>query len=110
MSIIISQMKDHFISVDKTRYDTSIVVEYFDTATVKTSKNIYKTNFPSGLIFIKYYVSNSDEKFEKLTKELNIRYRAFIGSLVYLLYIRVYLSFAVHKLANFSSNISKLYV
>ena len=37
MSIIISLMKDHYISVDKARYDTSTVAKYLDTDTVKTS-------------------------------------------------------------------------
>ena len=37
MSIIISQMKDHSISVDQARYTTSIVAEYLYTTTVKAS-------------------------------------------------------------------------
>ena len=35
VSIIISQMKDHSISVDQARYATSIVAKYLDTTTVK---------------------------------------------------------------------------
>ena len=35
MSIIISQMKDHAISVDQAIYATSIVIKYLDTATFK---------------------------------------------------------------------------
>ena len=31
MSIRISQRKDHYISVDQARYDTSIVAKYLDT-------------------------------------------------------------------------------
>ena len=38
MSIRISQLKYHSISVDQDRYVTSIVVKYLDTATVKVSK------------------------------------------------------------------------
>ena len=45
MSIIISQMKDNSISVDQARYANYIVAKYLDTATVKTSKKSYKTNF-----------------------------------------------------------------
>ena len=41
MSIIISHMKDHSISVDQARYVTSIVAKYLDTATVKLSTNVY---------------------------------------------------------------------
>ena len=35
MSIIISQIKDHYISVYQARYDTYIVVKYLDNAKVK---------------------------------------------------------------------------
>ena len=35
MSIRISQMKDHYISVDHAKYATSAVVKYLDTAPVK---------------------------------------------------------------------------
>ena len=35
MSIIISQLKDHSISVDQARYATYIVAKYLDTATVQ---------------------------------------------------------------------------
>ena len=40
---------------------------------------------------------------------INIHYRAFIGSFIYLISTRVGLSFSVHKLANFSSNPGKLH-
>ena len=97
-----------YISVDQTRYDTSIVAKYLDTATVKTSTRFYKTDFPSDIIFNKSDASTSDEKVEKLTREFNIHYRACIGSLIYLLSTRVDLSFALHKLAKFSPNPGKL--
>ena len=45
----------------------------------------------------------------KLCREYNIHYRACIGSLIYLLSTRVYLSFAVHKLAKFSANPGKIH-
>ena len=38
MSIRISQLKDHSISVDQARYSTSIVAKYLDTATITVSK------------------------------------------------------------------------
>ena len=56
------------------------------------------------MIFKKGDVSTSDEKFERLTREYNIHYRACIGSVIYILSTRVDLSFAVHKLAEFSVN------
>ena len=61
------------------------------------------------MIFTKEDVSTSDEQVEKLTREYNIHYRACIGSLIYLLYTRVDLSFLVHKLAKFSVNPCKVH-
>ena len=98
MSIRISHLKDHYISVDQARYATSIVVKYLYTATVKVSNKFYKTTLPSDMIFTKEDVSTSDEQIEKLTREYNIHYRSCIGSLICLLSTRVDLSFAVHKL------------
>ena len=60
MSIRISQLKDHSISVDQPRYATSIVSKYLDNATVKVRKTFYKTILPSDMIFTKEYVSTSD--------------------------------------------------
>ena len=80
-----------------------------DTDTIKISINFYKTTFTADMIFTKEYVSTSDEQVEKLTREYNIHYRVCIASLVYLLSTRVDLSFAVHKLAKFSSNPGKLH-
>ena len=64
VSIRISQLKDHSISVDQARHATSIVVKYLDTATVKVSTKFYKTTFPADMIFTKGDVSTitSDEK------------------------------------------------
>ena len=35
MSIRISQLRDHYISVDKSRYSKNVVGYYLDTATIK---------------------------------------------------------------------------
>ena len=78
MSIIISQVKDHYISVDQARYDNSIVAKYLDNSTVKVSKKFYKTTLTADMIFKKEDVSPSDEKVEELTGEYNIHYRACI--------------------------------
>ena len=109
MSIRISQLKDHSISVDQVRYATSIVAKYLDTVTVKVSTKFYKTIFPADMIFTKEYASTSDEQVEKLTREYNILYRACIGSLIYLFSTKVDLSFSVHKLAKFSENPGKIH-
>ena len=68
MSIRVSQIKDHSISVDQARYATSIVSKYLDTATVKSSTKFYKTTLPSDMIFTKDDTSTSDEQVEKLTR------------------------------------------
>ena len=68
MSIRISQLEDHSISVDQARYATSIVKKYLDTATVKVSTKFYKTTFPADMIFTKEDVSTSYEQVEKLTR------------------------------------------
>ena len=109
MSIRISQLEDHSISVDQARYATSIVAKYFYTATVKVSNKFYKTTLPSDMIFTKEDVSTCDEQVESLTREYNIHYRFCIGSLIYLLSTRADLSFAVHKLAKFSANPGKVH-
>ena len=53
MSIRISQLKDNSISVDQSRYATSVVVKYLDTVTLKVSTKFYKTTFPADMIFTK---------------------------------------------------------
>ena len=101
-------MKDHSISVDKARYATSIVAKYLDTAKVKANTKFYNTTLSYNMIYTKYDISTSDEQVDKLTREFNIHYRACIGSLNYLLYTIVYLSFSVHKLSKFSANPRKV--
>ena len=76
-------MKDHSISVDQDIYAASIVVKYLDSATVKASKTFYKTTLPSDIIFTKSDAYTSDNQVENFTRELNIHYRACIGSLIY---------------------------
>ena len=61
------------------------------------------------MIFTKSDAFTSDDQVDKLTRESNIHYRSCIGSLIYLLSTRVDLSFAVHKLAKFSSNLSRVH-
>ena len=61
------------------------------------------------MIFNRVNDSTSDEQVEKLTREFNIHYRAYIKSFIYFLSTRVNLSFAVHKLEMFSSNPGKVH-
>ena len=67
ISIIISHIKDHYISVDQDRYATSVVSKYLDPVTVKRSTKYYNTTLPYDMIFTKANSSTSDEKVEKLT-------------------------------------------
>ena len=78
MSISISQIKDHFISLYQDRYDTSIVDKYLYTSKVKTSTNVYTTTLPSDMIYTKDDASTSHEQVEKLNREFNIHYTACI--------------------------------
>ena len=85
------------------------MAKYLDTVTVKTNTKFYETTFPYNMIFTKVDVSTSDEQFYKLSLEINIQYRACIGSLIYLLSTILYLSFVLHKLEKFSSNPGKVH-
>ena len=71
-SIIISQMKDHSISVDKARYDTSIVAKYLDTSTVKENTKFDNTTLPSDILSTKADTSTSDEQVDNLLVNLFI--------------------------------------
>ena len=66
MSIGISQLKFHSISVDQARYAISVVAKYLNNATVKKSKFFYNTTVPSDMIFTNDDISTSDNKAEKL--------------------------------------------
>ena len=61
MSIRISQLKDHYISVDQARYATYVVEIYLDTDTIKENTNFHKTTLPPDMIFTKEYAYTSDE-------------------------------------------------
>ena len=102
-------MKYNSISVYQARYATSIVAKYLDTDIVEASTKFYNTTLPSNMIFTKGDRSTSDEQVEKLNRAFNIHYRPCIGSLIYLLYTKVCLSFAVHKSAKFSENPGKVH-
>ena len=76
-------MKEHSIPVYQARYATYIVAKYLDNATVKTSKNFYKTTLTSDIIFTKADASTSDEQVDTLTRQFNAHYRACIGYYYY---------------------------
>ena len=91
-------MKDNYIYLYQAIYATSVVAKCLYTATFKASTKFYKTTFPYDMIFTKADTSNRDKKVDKLISELNIHYRACIGSLIHLFSTRMDLSFALHKL------------
>ena len=68
MSIRISQIKDHSISVDQDRYDTSIIAKYLDTSAVKSSTKLYKINLPYDMIFTKADTCTSEEQVKKFDR------------------------------------------
>ena len=51
MSISITQLNDHYISLDKSIYATSVVSKYLYTSTIKENSNFLKTNLPHDMIF-----------------------------------------------------------
>ena len=53
MSIMISQLKGHSISVDTDRYSKSVVEKYLDTTTIKENPKFHKTTLPHDTIFTK---------------------------------------------------------
>ena len=88
MFIGISQLKEHSISVDQARYATPFFVKYLDNSIIKENQKYHKTTLPHDLIFTKDDASTSDKHVALLYKEYNIHYRAFVGSLIYILSTR----------------------
>ena len=86
-------MKDYYISVDQDQYATYIVAKHLYTSTFNKGTKSYKTTLPSDMILTKADAYISDEKVGKFTREFNIRYRACIGSLIYLVSTKVDLGF-----------------
>ena len=78
-------MKDHYVSLYKDIYATSIVDKYLYTSTVQTSTKFYKTTFPYNMVFTKADACTNDEQVEKFNRELDIYHRSCIIALVYLI-------------------------
>ena len=53
MSIRISQLRDHYISVNQSRYATSVVVKYLDTTSIIENSKFCKTTITHDMIFTK---------------------------------------------------------
>ena len=95
--------------MDQARYATYAAWKYLDTSPINENSKVHKNNLPHDMVFTKEDDSISDEQFGLLSREYNIHYWDFVGSLIYLLYKKVDLCFAVHNLAKFSSNPDKLH-
>ena len=67
MSISISQLRDHSISVDHSRYVTYVVANYPDTVTIEQNSSFHKTSLLHDMILTKEYASTSNEKLEVLS-------------------------------------------
>ena len=66
MSIEISQLKDHSISVNQDICATSSVAKYLYTATIKEDSKFHENNLRNNMIFTKEDASNSDEEVDVL--------------------------------------------
>ena len=73
---MISQLKDHYISVYQARYATFVVAEYLETATIKENSKFHKTTLTNDMMLTKEGASISDEKMEVLYREYSIQYKA----------------------------------
>ena len=62
MSLRISQMRAHYISVYQDIYATSILDKNLDTAKFNRSTKFYKTTFPYDMVFNKFGAYTSYEK------------------------------------------------
>ena len=62
MSIVISQIKNHYVSVDQYMYDTYVVENYLYTDKLKENSKFHKPTLPHDMVFTKQDSSTSDKK------------------------------------------------
>ena len=67
--IIISQLKNHSISVYQDRYSTYVIANYLDTATIKENSKSNNTILSHYMIFTKEGASTSIEQVEVFYRE-----------------------------------------
>ena len=60
ISVRVSQLKDHYISVDQARYSTSAVAKYLDTVIIKENSKFHNNTLTHDIIFTKEDSSTSD--------------------------------------------------
>ena len=72
ISIRISQLKGHSISVDQSIYSRYVVAKYLNTATINEKPKFHNTTLPHDMIFTTEDNSTSDEQVKVLSREYNI--------------------------------------
>ena len=68
ISIRISQLKDHYISVDQVRRAPSVVEKYLDTTTIKEYSKFHKTNLPHDMILTEEHDSTIGKQVKVLSR------------------------------------------
>ena len=68
ISICISQLKDHYISVYQARYATYVVANYLDNDTIKENSKFHNTTLPYDIICTKEDAYIIDEQVEVLSR------------------------------------------
>ena len=76
---MISQLKDHYISVDQDSHATYFFAKYQDNSTIKENQNYHNTTLPHYMIFTKEDASTSGKHAEVIYREYSIHYRACVG-------------------------------
>ena len=98
----ISQAANFNITVDQSRYCTSVVKRYLEKAGCKNVTRFHNTPLPSDFVPTADDNSKDDETAAKLQEEYNIDFASCIGSLIYLALTRTDIIYAVNKLAKFT--------
>ena len=62
ISINISQLEKHYISVDQVWYTSSVIAQYVDTSVIKLKLKFHKTALPHDMIFTKEFNCFIDEQ------------------------------------------------
>jgi hypothetical protein len=98
----ISQLANHDIIIDQSRYCLSIVKKYLETAGCKRDWKAHTTPLPLDFIPSAEDCSKDEEAAKVLSKEYNIDFASCVGALIYLTMTRTDILHAVNKLAKFT--------
>ena len=98
----ITQHANFDITVDQSRYCTSLVKRYLDKAGCKNITRVHVTPLPLDFIPTIDDLSTDEATSLKLQEEYNLDYASCIGALIYLALTRTDIIFSVNKLAKFT--------